>query len=171
MVLNARARLRLAQGDARAALADLVEVGRRQAAMREPNPATLDWRSLTALAYAALGRTGAALALARQELELARRFGAPRAIGIALRTLGVVGGELEPLEEAVDVLSASPARLEHARALADLGVALRHRRRVVEARDPLREALDLAARCDAAPSPTRSRPSCGSRARARAAPS
>ena len=42
------------------------------------------------------------------------------------------------------MLGASPARLEHAHALADLGVALRHRRRVVEAREPLRQALDLA---------------------------
>ena len=157
MVLNARARLRLAQGDARAALADLVAVGRRQAAMREPNPATLDWRSRTALAYAALGRTGAALELAREELELARRFGAPRAIGIALRTLGVVGDELEHLVEAVDVLSASPARLEQARALADLGVALRHRRRVVDAREPLRQALDLAIDCGATPLAERAR--------------
>jgi hypothetical protein len=49
------------------------------------------------------------------------------------------------------VLAASPARLEHARALADLGIALRHRRRVVEARGPLREALDLAIRCGATP--------------------
>ncbi len=157
MVLNARARLRLAQGDARAALADLVAVGRRQAAMREPNPATLDWRSRSAFAYAALGRRPAALALAREELELARRYGAPRAIGIALRTLGAIADELERLEEAVQVLGASPARLEHAYALADLGVALRHRRRVVEAREPLRQALDLAIGCGAEPLAERAR--------------
>ena len=96
-------------------------------------------------------------ALAREELELARRFGAPRAIGIALRTLGVIGGDLDALREAVDVLAASPARLEHARALADLGVALRHRRRIVDAREPLRRALDLATRCDATPLAERAR--------------
>jgi DNA-binding CsgD family transcriptional regulator len=157
MVLNARARLRLAQGDARAALADLVAVGRRQAAMREPNPATLDWRSRTALAYAALDRRPAALALAREELELARRFGAPRAIGIALRTVGAIADDLDRLEEAVEVLGNSPARLEHAYALADLGVALRHRRRVVEAREPLRQALDLAVGCGAEPLAERAR--------------
>ncbi len=157
LVLYARARLRLAQGDARAALADLLAVGRRQAAMREPNPATLDWRSRTALAYAALGRRPAALTLAREELELARRYGAPRAIGIALRTLAVLADDLNGLEEAVDVLAASPARLEHAYALADLGVALRHRRRVVEAREPLRQALDLAIGCGAEPLAERAR--------------
>jgi DNA-binding CsgD family transcriptional regulator len=151
LVLSARARLRLAQGDARAALADLLEVGRRQEVMREPNPAAVDWRSQAALSQAALGRPHAALALAHEELALARRFGAARAIGIALRALGVVGDDVDRLREAVEVLAASPARLEHARALADLGVALRHRRRIVEAREPLRQALDLALRCGAAP--------------------
>ena len=157
VVLNARARLRLAQGDAPAALADLLEVERRQEAMREPNPACMDWRSQAALSYAALDQADQARALAQEEVELARRFGAPRALGIALRTLGVVGDELEHLTEAVDVLADSPARLEHARALADLGVALRHRRRVIEAREPLRHALDLALRCDAAPLAERAR--------------
>ena len=144
LLLNARARLRLAQGEARAALADALEVGRRQVVMREPNPAAMDWRSLAALAQGDRE-------LALEELELARRFGAPRAIGIALRTVGVIGDDLARLTEAVDVLAASPARLEHARALADLGVALRHHRRIVEAREPLRRALDLATRCGATP--------------------
>lgn len=157
LLLNARARLRLAQGNAGAALADLLEVGRRQDAMREPNPAAVDWRSQAAVAHAALHQRGAALALAREELELARRFGAARAIGIALRTLGVIGDDLDHLGEAVEVLAASPARLEHAHALADLGVALRHRRRVAEAREPLRQALDLAIRCDAKPLAERAR--------------
>jgi DNA-binding CsgD family transcriptional regulator len=149
LVLNARGRLRLAQGDARAALTDLLEVGRRQRVMREPNPAAVDWRSQAALAHASLGQPDAALTLAQEELELARRFGAARAIGIALRTLGIVADQPHHLAEAVDVLAVSPARLEQARALADLGVALRHRRHIVEAREPLRHALDLAIRCGA----------------------
>ena len=149
LVLNARARLRVAQGNAQAALDDLLEVGRRQEVMREPNPAAIDWRSQAAIAYAMLGRPDEGVALAREELELARRFGAPRAIGIALRTRGVIADDLDALREAVDVLAASPARLEHARALADLGVALRHRRHIVEAREPLRRALDHATRCGA----------------------
>jgi DNA-binding CsgD family transcriptional regulator len=157
LLLNARARLRLAQGNPAAALADLLEVGQRQEVMREPNPAAMDWRSQAALAYAALDQPDAALALARLELKLARRFGAARAIGIALRTLGVIGNDLDRLDEAVDVLAASPARLEHARALADRGVALRHRRHVVEAREPLRQARDLALRCHATPLAERAR--------------
>jgi ATP/maltotriose-dependent transcriptional regulator MalT len=157
LVLNARGRLRLAQGDAHAALEDLLEVGRRQEVMREPNPAAVDWRSQAALAHAGLDHADAALALAREELELSRRFGAARAIGVALRTLGVVADDVDRLHEAVEVLATSPARLEHARALADLGVVLRHRRRIVEAREPLRRGLDLAIRCGATPLAERAR--------------
>jgi DNA-binding CsgD family transcriptional regulator len=53
----------------------------------------------------------------------------------------------ELAREAVDVLAGSDLRLSHARALIDLGAALRrsgHRR---DAREPLREGLDLANRC------------------------
>ena len=126
--------------------------------MREPNPAAIDWRSQAALAYAALDQPDAALALAREELELARRFGA--AARDRDRAAHARRDRRRPRRvssEAVDVLAASPARLEHARALADLGVALRHRRRIVEAREPLRRALDLAIRCGATPLAERAR--------------
>ena len=69
LLLNARARLRLAQGEARAALADALEVGRRQVVMREPNPAAMDWRSLAALAQA---RPGAGARGARTRPPLRR---------------------------------------------------------------------------------------------------
>ena len=69
----------------------------------------------------------------------------------------MIADSLDHLHEAVDVLSASPARLEHARALADLGTALRHRRRITDARAPLLQALDLATRCGATPLAERAR--------------
>ena len=47
----------------------------------------------------------------------------------------------------MSVLAASPARLEHARALCTLGTALRQAGRRVDAREHLREALDRAVRC------------------------
>ena len=43
--------------------------------------------------------------------------------------------------------SGSHARLEHAKALADLGAALRRERRPTDAREPLRRALELADAC------------------------
>lgn len=56
---------------------------------------------------------------------------------------------VEILRESVDTLSATRARLEHARALVDLGAALRRANHRKEAREPLREGLDLAHRCGA----------------------
>ncbi|HEX8204894.1 MAG TPA: helix-turn-helix transcriptional regulator, partial [Solirubrobacteraceae bacterium] len=53
------------------------------------------------------------------------------------------------LEEAVGVLERSEARLEEARALIDLGAALRRAGRRADARDYLRRGQELAARCEA----------------------
>jgi DNA-binding NarL/FixJ family response regulator len=90
--------------------------------------------------------------MAQAELAEAKRFGATRALGIALRTAGLVeGGEagLALLTSSAAALRASPARLEQAHSLAELGAALRRAARRTAAREPLTEALDLAARCGA----------------------
>jgi DNA-binding NarL/FixJ family response regulator len=65
----------------------------------------------------------------------------------------VEGGRqgLALLEEAVDVLARSPAKLEHAKARTELGAALRRANRRAEAREHLRHALELATICGAAP--------------------
>ena len=108
------------------------------------------WRSYAALACARLGERERARALVEEELEIGRRFGAPEPIGEALRVRALLapGDEMaEAAREAVEVLAASDLQLAHARALIDLGAALRrggHRR---DAREPLREGLDLANRC------------------------
>ena len=86
-------------------------------------------------------------------LELARAFGAPRALGVAMRAAGVVAGgdsgELL-LREAIASFERGDARLE-ARAQADLGAMLRRRNRRTEARELLAEAVDVAHRSGAAP--------------------
>jgi DNA-binding CsgD family transcriptional regulator len=110
------------------------------------------WRSHAALAQRALGSGDGGVALAREELGLARRFGAPRSIGIALRAAGLVEGSergIELLREAVTVLEGSQARLEHARALIDLGAALRRANQRVSAREYLRPGVELAHSCGA----------------------
>jgi DNA-binding NarL/FixJ family response regulator len=53
------------------------------------------------------------------------------------------------LAEALDVLEGSPARLEYARVLLDLGATRRAAGQRTAARKPLFEALALAARCGA----------------------
>jgi DNA-binding CsgD family transcriptional regulator/tetratricopeptide (TPR) repeat protein len=154
MLLHARGGLRLAQGQPRAALEDLLEVGRRQESMGEPNPALMDWRSLAALALFELDRRGEALALAEDEIRLARRFGAPRALGIALRAAGVIcnsDGGLDRLREAEAVLARSPARLAHAHALISLGAAMRQCRERATARDLLTRGVEIAHICGARP--------------------
>jgi DNA-binding NarL/FixJ family response regulator len=87
------------------------------------------------------------LALAGEELALARRWGDPHTIGASLRVLGLAeGGEagIGLLREAAEVLAGSEARLEHVRALVDLGAALRRANQRTEARERLREGVDLA---------------------------
>jgi DNA-binding NarL/FixJ family response regulator len=58
-------------------------------------------------------------------------------------------GGIELLREAVEVLAGSEARLEHARALVDLGAALRRANQRTESRERLREGVDLARRVGA----------------------
>jgi DNA-binding CsgD family transcriptional regulator len=152
--LTARGRLRLAQHQAESALADFLAIGRIADAVEIYNPGFRPWRSHAAAALHALGRDDEARELASQELELARQWGAPRTVGVALRALGLVDrpGERERwLREAVNVLSVSSSRLEHARALVDLGAALRRGRERSTARDILRQGAELAQRCGASP--------------------
>jgi DNA-binding CsgD family transcriptional regulator len=149
---QARGRVLLELGRTAEALDDFRTVGREAEALAAENPSLVAWRSHAALALRLLGRTAEAERLADEELALARRWGAPRAVGIALRALGLVSGGADGeqlLREAVAELDRASARLEHARALADLGAALRRRNRRVEARRQLRDAIVLAHRCGA----------------------
>jgi DNA-binding CsgD family transcriptional regulator len=151
-LLEARAKLRFAQGRAGDALDDLIEFGRRDEAWGGASPMASRWRSRASLVLAALGELDRARRMARDDLERAQRWGAPGSIGVALRARALVEGgaaSVERLEEAVAALAASPARLEHARALADLGALLRRDNRRREARGVLDEALLLADRCHA----------------------
>jgi DNA-binding NarL/FixJ family response regulator len=116
------------------------------------NPAYSPWREVKVEALVRLGRRDEALALADENLALARRWGAPGTIGAALRAVAAAseGDDAIPhLEEAGAVLEGSTARLEQAKALTALGRALRAARRPAEARDPLQRAAELAVVCGA----------------------
>jgi DNA-binding CsgD family transcriptional regulator len=118
------------------------------------NPAVLAWRSHLALALLGLGRRDEALELAREEVELAQAWGAPKPIGVALRARGLAEGEsegIETLRESVAVLERSTARLELARSLVELGAALRRANQRVDARELLKQGLDLAVRSRSVP--------------------
>jgi DNA-binding CsgD family transcriptional regulator len=149
LLIERRGRLRCAQGQIEAGLVDLREAAARSAAHGVANPNIATWRLEAALALVALGEKREAKQLADEQLELARKTGITAAVGMALRVRGVVTGELADLREAVTTLERTEARLELARALLDLGGALRRRGQRVVARAHLRRSLDLAHRCGA----------------------
>ena len=151
-LLRSRGRLRLAQGDTRGGIEDFSAAQDMRESAGITNPALFHCRSTIAVALAAVGERDEARQLAEAELAAARAFADPAALGVALRGAGLVeraGEGIEYLREAVCQLERSQARLEHARALVDLGAALRRHGTRREATSSLREALDLADRCGA----------------------
>jgi DNA-binding CsgD family transcriptional regulator len=149
-----RGRLRVAEGRTKEGLEDLLAVGALATRALVTCPSYLPWRSEAALAHLALGEQEPARRLAEEELELARRFTAPRALGVALRAAGLVKGGRDGerlLRESVDALERADATLERARALTDLAALLRRSNRRTEARELLRSALEIAHRAGARP--------------------
>ena len=149
---EARARLWSARGDAGMALRVLLACDERERAWGIRSVAPIAWRSQAATAYLALGDAESAKRLAEDELELARLFNAPRAIGLALRALGLIeGGDsgVELLREAEAALADSSDRLEGARAKVELGAAIRRSGRNADARVPLTAGLEAARACGA----------------------
>ena len=153
LIPAARGRLRLAQGRAADALADfntcqaLFSADAWGMPIRETG--YVHARSGAALALLRLGERHEADKLADAELADVRAFGAPRALGIALRAAGLARGGrdgLALLRESAATLDNSPALLERARSLAELGAALRRAGERTAAREPLARALELAVR-------------------------
>jgi tetratricopeptide (TPR) repeat protein len=164
LIPAARGRLELAQGRAADALADFQACGAMFSAdlwgMPTRETGYVHARSGAALALLRLGQRPRARQLAEAELADVRVFGAPRALGIALRAAGLARGGtegLELLEESVAVLGSSPALLERAHSLAEFGAALRRSGERTAAREPLARGLDLAVRCGARPLAARMR--------------
>jgi DNA-binding CsgD family transcriptional regulator len=160
--LVSRGQVRVASGDVRGGLADFLRCGELLEAYGTPD--LTRWRPYAVAALAESGEEQRAVEMARAEIASARAFGAPRALARALRTGGrAVGGDegLELPEEAVAVAEGSPARLEAAYALADLGEELMQRRRRRDGRDALRRALELANECGATALAERARGALG----------
>jgi DNA-binding CsgD family transcriptional regulator len=158
--LEAQGRIAMADGDPQLAYDAFTEAGRLLEGMGMVGPGFLAWRSSAASAAHLAGRPVVAGELAAAELALARRTGARRAVGVALRVSGLVDpGDraIELLTESVTVLAGSAARLEFARSLVDLGAALRRRGERRAAREPLQQGLDIAAHAGADPIAQRAR--------------
>lgn len=151
-VLAARGRVWCGLGEKGTGMADLRSCGEFAEHLGMVSPLCFPWRSNLATNLAARSPEEARH-LAESDLDVAQRTGIPCAVGVALRTAAA----LRPDREAIDLLAgavasldSSPAILERARALLDLGAALRRLGRRIDARAPLREALDIAASSGAA---------------------
>lgn len=159
--LVSRARLRMALGETDLALEDLRLLDTREAGGRARNPAWFGHRGLMAEALLRAGDVTEARRQALEELALARAWGAPRAIGVAHRAVGLTShsadDQISALAQAASVLEGTGAALEHARALVDLGAALRRNGRRRDGREPLLDGLDIAHRCGAIPLVERAR--------------
>jgi DNA-binding CsgD family transcriptional regulator len=156
---HARGVVRLADGDHQGGVDDLRAVGHDLGSLGTLSPGVLPWRAQLAEALAD-GDPDESRELAEDDLRRARAARLPAAEGMALRALALSerdGARIERLEEAVAVLEPSEARLAHARALTDLGVALRTGERSEHARQVLLAALDMAYRCGAKPLAERAR--------------
>ncbi|MEU7057399.1 LuxR family transcriptional regulator [Streptomyces sp. NPDC046197] len=172
-VLVARAVARESAGDLAVAVQDCLAAGRLLADCGVRNPAVAPWRSHAARMLTALEQPAQAARLAAAELADALRWGTPRTVGTARHALAVANsatsGEpddsndsndsrdsdhadgTDAVAAAVDLLAASPARLELAVARLDLGVALSGAGRHDAARRELAAALALAEACGARP--------------------
>lgn len=149
----ARGRYHVMTGSPEQGVEDLLDLGRRTQLVPFDNPADVPWRRYAVEGLLALGRTDEAIALEREELAIAQRWGAAPTVAACLRTLGnALGGDEgeDLLREAVGIAADSPARIQHARALVDLGAALRRANKRVEARERLREGAELAYRAGTA---------------------
>jgi DNA-binding CsgD family transcriptional regulator len=147
----ARAWLMLAKGDARAAADAALELDRADS-WGCGSPTLLPWRSVASVALGRLGEEERALALAKEELQLAQELGTPRAVGIAHRAVALAGPPEDRqagLEAAVAALENGTARLELARVTCELGAELRRRGDRTAARELLRRAHTLATECGA----------------------
>jgi DNA-binding CsgD family transcriptional regulator len=142
----------LHDGDARGALDDLASFG---AAARAGGyeDRQMVWRLAAARAHAILGEAAAALALADEQLALARTWAAPAGLGRAMRARAhLLGRDGAPmLVDAIAVLRDSEGRAELAAALVDAGLVMRRRAQRTAARTYLSEGMELAARCEAWP--------------------
>ncbi|MFD6530261.1 LuxR C-terminal-related transcriptional regulator [Streptomyces sp. NPDC060184] len=152
--LYARGLQRASAGDPAGALHDFLECGRRQTERQVVSPVVTPWRTSAALCCLVLGSPGQALALAEEELRLARVWGTARPVGRALRVLGTVTGGRRGLrltEEAVRLLRESPTEVgtEPASALLAHGRALTTAGEHAQARRCLREAVERAERLGA----------------------
>lgn len=127
-------------------LEQLLDCGRQLDRAGWRNPALVPWRTSAAWLYHRLGETAAAMELAEAEYELASSWGAPAALGRALRVRGALTpgpAGLRLLRAAVDALRDSDDEVERARAHLLLGGRLQREGTASDAEVHLRHGQEL----------------------------
>jgi len=148
-----RAECLLAAGDVDRGVAELLETADWVEAQGEPSPGAWHYPAALVDGLLAQARRSEASAVARAWLARTEAFGALTTLGMAQRAVALTEtGEtqLQGLWQAETTLKASPSKSEHARALLEVGAALRRCGQRAAAREPLSRALDQATRCGAA---------------------
>lgn len=146
-----RGELRLAKHLLPEAESDFVEAGEKLERRGVTNPAWCPWRLHLAMTLAQRDPE-AAYEHASEALRRAYRFGAPSAMGQALRVVGrLEGGHkgIAKIEDALMWLEHSDARYEYALTLVEYGKVLRREFGDRDAVDPLFEGLTVAVGCGA----------------------
>ena len=139
LLLESRARLRLARHRHADAHADLLAAAKRWNELGIRHPGLAAWRVHACETFLARGELHAARELVKEHLALAERVELPGPRGAGLRALAATTDRKQAvvlLEQAVDVLAGSAYQLEHVRALVELGTALRRADRRAAARTP-----------------------------------
>ena len=147
-----RGRLHLLTRDWEHALEQFDRAAELAARRGVANSAVAMWRVGRCEALLGLGRTTEAAELAAENLRLARQFGAPVPIAVALKAAAMTATEDDSrvmLEEALGVLSTTTAEVWRCQVLIDVGVALRRTGDAARSREILRESADLAVRIGA----------------------
>ncbi|OLL71680.1 transcriptional regulatory protein [Pseudonocardia sp. Ae168_Ps1] len=150
--LMARAGATADTGDTDWALATYRRCGDSLEAAGIANPVLAPWWLHAAVLLAGSGRAHEAHGIVERGADRARRWGTARGRGLALVARGVVTpgrGGTDLLGEAVAVLEGSPARTELILAHHLLGRAMLDAEYPEAAREELRQAATLAARCGA----------------------
>ncbi len=135
--LLARGVLRLLTGKRDEGIDDVLLVGERELRFGGLTPSAMTWRTIAARGWPREAESDRARELAAEELVLAENLGdTERAVRIAARVtlVGAEENRIDGLERAIAHLRRSSARLELARTLVELGVAMRHAKRPREER-------------------------------------
>ena len=159
--IAAAGRVRAARGDHEHALEDFLRAGRLMGGSPD-NAAVVEWRELAVWSLLALDRRAEAVELSALALAHARRWGAPRALGFALRTRAQVLPRAEAeahLREALDLVLPAGLVDHTARTEVDLGrLLLADRSRRADAVALLRSGVEHARAAGALPVTRRATP-------------